>query len=263
MASYVFDESAVSAAISYSLLELTHAMRTIFSSKDEEDQRKGMVYDNMDLTKCCDTFLKYWGYYKSKNMNEQDKAFFQSAIVIRNRISHQTVDFQENIQDVGMLQKLALLIDRRDVVDKIQECLGRLQQSDPSLEELLEMGKTKFEQQQWKEALSVYNEAILSDYHDSEVYYRRALCCLEVKLYMSAIIDAEIALILKPDSPKLFSTLAQALVGLRQYREASIVCEKGLKVDKGNEELLTWKEECEDYIKYFDYMRELVGDLVH
>lgn len=100
-----------------------------------------------------------------------------------------------------------------------------------------------------KEAMKFYNEGLKQNCKDnvlnSKLYSNKALINLKFKNYREVTNDCLKAIELNPQFIKPYFRCAKAFLYLEQYKESIDICEKGLKIEEKNEEILQVKEEAQ------------------
>jgi stress-induced-phosphoprotein 1 len=102
--------------------------------------------------------------------------------------------------------------------------------------EAKERGNTFFRQLQFPEAVKEYSEAIKRDPRNATYYSNRAAALMKLGDYNGAINDCDEALKLDPAFVKAMTRKAQCYYFRKEYHKALDWYERGLAVDKDNEE---------------------------
>ena len=101
-----------------------------------------------------------------------------------------------------------------------------------------EKGNKFVQERQYAEALNCYSKAIELDANDPILYSNRSAMYYNLNYFDNAIIDAEMAITLRPTYAKAYLRKGNALEGLKRYKEALDSYEAGLKQDPDNEQLI-------------------------
>ena len=101
-----------------------------------------------------------------------------------------------------------------------------------------EKGNKFVQERQYAEALNCYSKAIELDANDPILYSNRSAMYYNLNYFDNAIIDAEMAITLRPTYAKAYLRKGNALEGLKRYKEAIDSYEAGLKQDPDNEQLI-------------------------
>ena len=101
-----------------------------------------------------------------------------------------------------------------------------------------EKGNKFVQERQYAEALNCYSKAIELDANDPILYSNRSAMYYNLNYFDNAIIDAEMAITLRPTYAKAYLGKGNALEGLKRYKEALDSYEAGLKQDPDNEQLI-------------------------
>ena len=101
-----------------------------------------------------------------------------------------------------------------------------------------EKGNKFVQERQYAEALNCYSKAIELDANDPILYSNRSAMYYNLNYFDNAIIDAEMAITLRPTYAKAYLRKGNALEGLKKYKEALDSYEAGLKQDPDNEQLI-------------------------
>ena len=101
-----------------------------------------------------------------------------------------------------------------------------------------EKGNKFVQERQYAEALNCYSKAIELDANDPILYSNRSAMYYNLNYFDNAILDAEMAITLRPTYAKAYLRKGNALEGLKKYKEALDSYEAGLKQDPDNEQLI-------------------------
>ena len=101
-----------------------------------------------------------------------------------------------------------------------------------------EKGNKFVQERQYAEALNCYSKAIELDANDPILYSNRSAMYYNLNYFDNAILDAEMAITLRPTYAKAYLRKGNALEGLKRYKEALDSYEAGLKQDPDNEQLI-------------------------
>ncbi len=101
-----------------------------------------------------------------------------------------------------------------------------------------EKGNKFVQERQYAEALNCYSKAIELDANDPILYSNRSAMYYNLNYFDNAILDAEMAITLRPTYAKAYLRKCNALEGLKKYKEALDSYEAGLKQDPDNEQLI-------------------------
>ena len=105
-----------------------------------------------------------------------------------------------------------------------------------------EKGNKFVQEKQYLEALNCYTKAIELDANDPILYSNRSAMYYNLKYYDNAILDAEMAITLRPTYVKAYLRKGNALEAQNKYKEALDTYELGLKQDPDNEQLIEAKK---------------------
>ena len=105
-----------------------------------------------------------------------------------------------------------------------------------------EKGNKFVQEKQYLEALNCYTKAIELDANDPILYSNRSAMYYNLKYYDNAILDAEMAITLRPTYGKAYLRKGNALESQNKYKEALDTYELGLKQDPDNEQLIEAKK---------------------
>ncbi|XP_063232896.1 uncharacterized protein LOC134536833 [Bacillus rossius redtenbacheri] len=103
-------------------------------------------------------------------------------------------------------------------------------------ERLVREGYSLASREQYAEAVMCFSKAIRLVNNDHRFYSNRSFCYCQLEQYAKALKDAERSIELAPQNPKGYYRKAEALRGLKQYKQAETAYLKVLQLD----------EECED-----------------
>ena len=101
-----------------------------------------------------------------------------------------------------------------------------------------EKGNKFVQEKQYLEALNCYTKAIELDANDPILYSNRSAMYFNLKYFDNAILDAEMAITLRPTYGKAYLRKGNALESQNKYKEALDTYELGLKQDPDNEQLI-------------------------
>ncbi|KAI0793345.1 hypothetical protein C8Q75DRAFT_804170 [Abortiporus biennis] len=124
-----------------------------------------------------------------------------------------------------------------------------------SVAKLKDQGNALFVKKQYREAYQKYTEAIKQDDKNAIICANRAACCLNLKKYMDAAKDAQLAVEIDPTYSKAWARRATALNMIAQHEE-SLRCWKEALVTLQKEKLTAAKlKQKEEYKAEFEAMR--------
>ena len=101
-----------------------------------------------------------------------------------------------------------------------------------------EKGNKFVQERQYAEALNCYSKAIELDPNDPILYSNRSAMYFNLNYFDNAILDAQMAITLRPTYAKAYLRKGNALESQNKYKEAFDTYEAGLKQDPDNEQLL-------------------------
>lgn len=101
---------------------------------------------------------------------------------------------------------------------------------------LTEKGIRLVQEGQYKQAVSMFTEAIKYDPKDYRFFGNRSYCYYCLEQYTLALADAEKSIQMAPEWPKGYYRKGNALMGLKRYSEAEKAMEQVLRLDKECEE---------------------------
>ncbi|KAG7399713.1 hypothetical protein PHYBOEH_008047 [Phytophthora boehmeriae] len=108
------------------------------------------------------------------------------------------------------------------------------------------IGNEYFEEKNYSEAVEAYTAALEVAPHEAVLYGNRATCHLRLKEFDFAREDAEDAMDADGGSNvKYYRLLSEALMGLKEYREAKEICDQGLELDPKDSALLSRRDKAE------------------
>ncbi|KAF4315565.1 hypothetical protein BBO99_00009304 [Phytophthora kernoviae] len=117
---------------------------------------------------------------------------------------------------------------------------------EPLWVELKLIGNDYFKERNYSEAVEAYSQALEAAPHEAVLYGNRSMCHLRLKEYDLAREDAEDAMDEDGgDNIKYYRLLSEALMGLKEYREAKEICDQGLELDPKDEVLLSRRDKAE------------------
>ncbi|KAL2607430.1 hypothetical protein R1flu_026003 [Riccia fluitans] len=116
-------------------------------------------------------------------------------------------------------------------------------------EELEQQALKAYVDDDYEEAVHLYNKAIALDPSNPELYCDRAAVLIKQKLYMDAVADAKEAIKLNPSLSKAHFRKGEACYHLEEYPTAKAAFEAGLKVDPKNSKIQTWITKCDDKLR--------------
>ena len=119
-----------------------------------------------------------------------------------------------------------------------------------------EKGNALVKQKKYKEALDCYSKAIEIDPKDPIFYSNRSLMHINLEEYDQAILDAEKAILLKPNYGKAYLRKGKALEGKQKMKEALDTYKLGLEKDKNNSELLNASSQVEASLKNMNLFKD-------
>jgi tetratricopeptide (TPR) repeat protein len=106
-------------------------------------------------------------------------------------------------------------------------------------------GNDHFRKDNFDEALACYVKALELDPSEASIYSNMAACYAGKDDWAGSLTQAIMAVKLKPDWPKGYFRMAQALLKLERNIEARCCCAKGLELDPANKEMAAIKEKCQ------------------
>ena len=135
------------------------------------------------------------------------------------------------------LNKIATVFGFTDVEKKFRD-LDDSSQKESKWEQLKEEGNVHYKNSRWTEAMDCYSKAIRINPKVAILYSNRALCELQLGKLQLARKDAENSKNLDPTRIKTHRILSEALFKLSLFKEATDICQDGLKINPRDEVLL-------------------------
>ena len=112
-----------------------------------------------------------------------------------------------------------------------------------------EKGNKFVQEKQYLEALNCYTKAIELDANDPILYSNRSAMYFNLKYFDNAILDAEMAITLRPTYGKAYLRKGNALESQNKYKEALDTYELGLKQDPDNEQLIDAQKQLKELME--------------
>lgn len=106
-------------------------------------------------------------------------------------------------------------------------------------------GNDHFRKDNFDEALACYTAALELDPSEATIYSNMAACYAGKDDWAGSLAQAIMAVKLKPDWPKGYFRMAQALTKLERNIEARCCCEKGLSIDPASKDMAAIREKCQ------------------
>ncbi len=110
--------------------------------------------------------------------------------------------------------------------------------------ELKGKGNKHYAKREWKDAITLYTEAIEQNPADETFYSNRSACHMALKQHEDALYDALIAHTLKPEWIKGCYRISVALLALERFEDAAVSAFEGLSMDQENQELKALFQKC-------------------
>lgn len=124
-----------------------------------------------------------------------------------------------------------------------------------SAENIFNKANSAFVDENFTEALELYNTAIEMDPSNAEYYVKRSACHYRLKQFTDAIADANTALKINPKHAQAYLRKGMAAFSLEEYESARASFQKGLELEPSNNIFKTWIRKCDAE------MEEVVDDM--
>lgn len=111
-------------------------------------------------------------------------------------------------------------------------------------DELEKRANASFVDEEFEEALNLYNEAIEREAQSANLYVSRAAVHLKLENFTDAVADANKAIALNPGLAKAYMRKGAACFALEEYHTAKAAFEAGARIDPGNAQFKTWVRKC-------------------